>query len=202
VAYHDVTGVLLIGGGSSRFGSPKALADFMGETLAERAYRILADAFPNVVAVGKAEDLFPFPFPVSDDGTELRAAIVGVAAGLRLVGTDVAVVVPTDMPFLTPALLRLLAEAAEGVDVAVPQTGPLPGAYRRSVLPVLERRIADGELALHRALEELTTREVALDEGLLRNVNTPDQLKAIAAAVSAGATGARAGFRRDAGGRT
>jgi molybdopterin-guanine dinucleotide biosynthesis protein A len=176
VADQGVTGVLLVGGASSRFGSAKAVASFRGEALAVRAHRILAEAFETVIAVGKADDALPLPFAVHDDGSVERAAMVGLAAGLRLAGTELCVVVPTDMPLITPELLRSLAEAAEGVDAAVVQTGPLPGAYRRSTLPVLERRIAAGELALHRALEELHTRvlEAAAEE--LRNVNTPADL--------------------------
>lgn len=175
-----MTGVLLVGGASSRFGGPKALAELAGESLAVRAHRTLAAVFARVVAVGKAEDRLPLPFPVEDDGAELRAAIVGVAAGLRLAGSDRAVVVPTDMPSLTPALLAELAEAGAGVDVAVPPTGPLPGAYGRSALPVLERRIAAGRLSLRDALAELETRVVPCDPRLLANVNTPDDLAALA----------------------
>jgi CTP:molybdopterin cytidylyltransferase MocA len=40
-----VTGVLLVGGASTRFGSPKGLATLHGETLAGRAWRILGEAF-------------------------------------------------------------------------------------------------------------------------------------------------------------
>ncbi|MGH3007774.1 MAG: molybdenum cofactor guanylyltransferase, partial [Gaiellaceae bacterium] len=78
-----VAGVLLVGGASRRFKSPKALARFRGEMLAERAHRLLSEAFDEVLAVGKASDRLPLPFPVLDDGSELRAPIVGVAAGLR-----------------------------------------------------------------------------------------------------------------------
>jgi molybdopterin-guanine dinucleotide biosynthesis protein A len=81
------------------------------------------------------------------------------------------------MPSVTPGLLRSLAEGADGADVSHPQTGPLPGAYRASALPVFERRIAVGDLALHRALEELETRVIKGDPELLRNVNTPADLK-------------------------
>jgi molybdopterin-guanine dinucleotide biosynthesis protein A len=144
--------------------------------LADRAYRILGEAFDRLVVVGKAADALPLLFPVLDDGSEIRAPIVGVAAGLRLADADVCVVLPTDMPWVTPALLRGLAEGADGVDVAVPQTGPLPGAYRRTTLPVLERRIAAGELALRDALAELRVRVVECDEAFLENVNTPGDL--------------------------
>jgi molybdopterin-guanine dinucleotide biosynthesis protein A len=171
-----VTGALLVGGASTRFGSPKALARYEGETLAERGYRVLAEAFGEVLVVGKAADGLELPFDVVDDGSDVRASMVGVAAALRLAGADVVVVLPTDMPLVTADLLRSLADAVEGHDAAVPQTGALPGAYRRSALPLLERRIAAGELALHRALGKLRTRVVELDEAALRNVNEPGDL--------------------------
>jgi molybdenum cofactor guanylyltransferase len=173
----EVTGVLLVGGASSRFGSPKALALFRGEPLAVRAHRLLENTFDRVLVVGKEADNLELPFTVEDDGSGERAAIVGVAAGLRLAETDLCVVLPTDMPLVRPELLVGLAGGAARVDAAVVQTGPLPGAYRRSALPVLERRIAAGELALHRALAELETCVVDADPGELRNVNTPADLE-------------------------
>ena len=178
----EVTGVLLVGGASRRFGSPKALARFQGELLGERAHAVLDEAFGHVLVVGKEGDGLRLPFEVADDGSDVRAPIVGVAAALRLATTDLCVVLPTDMPLVSADLLRRLADAAEGFDVAVPQTGPLPGAYRRSALPVLERRIADGDYALYRALDDLAVRVVELDEELLANVNSPSDLRALGGA--------------------
>jgi len=171
-----VAGALLVGGASTRFGSPKALARYEGETLAERAHRVLAEAFGDVLVVGKAADGLELPFDVVDDGSDVRASMVGVAAALRLAQAEVVVVLPTDMPLVTTDLLVELADAAEGADAAVPQTGALPGAYRRSALPVLERRIELGDLAMHRALRELRVNVVELDEARLRNVNEPGDL--------------------------
>jgi molybdopterin-guanine dinucleotide biosynthesis protein A len=171
-----VAGALLVGGASTRFGSPKALARYEGETLAERGHRVLGEAFGEVVVVGKTDDGLELPFEVLDDGSDVRASMIGVAAALRLAGAEVVVVLPTDMPLVTADLLRTLADAVKGHDAAVPQTGALPGAYRRAALPVLERRIAAGELALHRALGELRTRVVEVDDAALRNVNEPGDL--------------------------
>jgi molybdenum cofactor guanylyltransferase len=161
-----------VGGASTRFGSPKALARFEGETLAERGYRVLGEAFEHVIVVGKAADCLDLPFPVLDDGSETRAAIVGVAAALRLADADRVVVLPTDMPLVTGELLRTLADASVDADAAVPHTGPLPGAYCRSALPLIEQRIAAGDLALYRVCIELEPRVVQWDEDQLRNVNT------------------------------
>ena len=172
----EVTGVLLVGGASRRFGSPKALARFRGELLGERAHRLFDEAFGRVLVVGKAGDDLALPFDVVDDGSEVRAPMVGLVAALRRAETEVCVVLPTDMPLVSLELLGRLADDVAGFDAAVPQSGPLPGAYRKSALPVLERRLAAGEFALYRALEELSVRVVEIDSEELRNVNTPADL--------------------------
>jgi len=78
---------------------------------------------------------------------------------------------------VTPAVLVDLAAAP--ADVAVPQTGPLPGAYRRGALPALEAALADGRLSLREALADLDRLVVEIDAALLVNVNTPDELARI-----------------------
>jgi len=104
-----------------------------------------------------------------------------VVAGLRASATEVTVFLPVDCPLVTPEALRELAEAC--ADAAVPESGPLPGAYAQTALPVLESRLEAGELSLRDALTELDVRIVELDSALLTNVNTErelDRLRAIA----------------------
>jgi molybdopterin-guanine dinucleotide biosynthesis protein A len=179
----EVTGVLLLGGLSRRFGSVKALAPLGEETLAERTWRLLGEAFPQCIAVGKAADQLGLPFPVQDDGTAIRAPLVGVVAGLRASPTDVSVFLPVDCPVMTADALRALGEAC--TDAAVPQTGSLPGAYARSALPVLEARFERGELELGEALGELDARIVPLDADLLQSVNTERELERLRSTVGA-----------------
>ena len=174
MARRPLTGVLLVGGASRRFGSPKALARVGGETLAERAWRAL-EWCDERIALGKAVDSLPLPFPVADDESDLRAPIVGLVAGLRLARHDVCVVLPVDCPFVTQDVLRSLAASCR--DAAVPPTGPLPGAYRRSgALGTLEQRLALGELGLRDALRDLDVARVDVDPALLADVDTPADL--------------------------
>jgi molybdopterin-guanine dinucleotide biosynthesis protein A len=175
-----LTGVLLVGGASTRFGSPKALARLDGRTLAAIAWETLGDACDERLAVGKRADGLELPFAVVDDRADVRAPLAGVVAGLRAASHDVCVVLPVDCPHVTADALRALGAACAGADGAVPaRTRPLPGAYARTALPVLERRLATGDLALRDALTELDVREVALDLALLVNVNTPAELEAL-----------------------
>ena len=163
--------MLLVGGASRRFGSPKALAELDGETLADRGRRVLAEACDEVLVVGKRDEL---PFDVLDDGAEVRAPIAGVVAGLRAAANDVVVFLPVDCPRVTPELLRALGEACR--DAAVPQTGPLPGAWSKRALPLLERRLREGPFALYRTYDELDVVQVEVDPALVADVDTPGEL--------------------------
>jgi molybdopterin-guanine dinucleotide biosynthesis protein A len=158
VARRGLTGILLAGGDSRRFGSPKAEAPFEGETLGERAWRLLGEACDERLLVG--------PGGIDDPHTGPVAAI---GAGLREATHDVAVVIPVDMPRLTVASLHTLADACQ--DAAMAQHGPLPCAIRRSAW----RDTA--EPRLRTVLERLDVARIELDEALLLNVNEPGDLR-------------------------
>ena len=193
MASNGLTGILLVGGACSRFGSSKALAELDGEPLAVRAWRTLGRACDERLAIGKRADHLDLPFEVVDDGTDVRAPIAGLVAGLRAAQNDVCVVLPVDVPFFSASHLRELEAAC--LDAAVPQTGPLPGAYRRSVLPVLERRLAAAALGLRDALSELDVSVVEFETGALVNVNEPADLERVQCRIVPFDKAHRDGFR-------
>jgi molybdopterin-guanine dinucleotide biosynthesis protein A len=164
VADLRLTGILLAGGESRRFGSPKAEAVFEGETLRERAWRLLGEACDERLLVG--------PGGLDDPGTGPVAAI---AAGLRATSHAVAIVIPVDMPRLTAAALHDLAAACR--DAAVAQNGPLPCAVARRALPAFET----DERRLRTVLAGLDSARIDLSPALLANVNTPADLARIPA---------------------
>ena len=178
MADRGLTGLLLVGGASTRFGSPKALALLDGETLADRAWRVLGETCDERLAVGKASDGLELPFPLLDDGTEVRAALAGIVAGLRAAAHDVAVVLPVDVPLVTRPRFSATSRT-RARDAAVTETGPLPGAYRRTALPALERALAEGRLRVRDAIAGLDVAVVAVDAALLANVNSPDDLRGL-----------------------
>jgi molybdopterin-guanine dinucleotide biosynthesis protein A len=139
-----------------------------GETLAERAWRTLGEACEERIAVGKGD--LPLPFEVLVESAAPQAPIAGVVAGLRAAAHEIAVFLPVDCPLVTPQLLRELGEHA-----AVPQTGPLPGAYGKGDLPELDRRLA----ARDYTLRGVNPRVREVDVGLLTDVDSPDALSAL-----------------------
>lgn len=167
MARRELTGVLLVGGASRRFGSPKALVRYTDETFAERGWRVLGEACDERLAVGKAIDGLSLPFELLEDADEVRAPLVGLLAGLRAAKHGVCVVLPVDCPPVSASTLRRLGEL-----VAVPQTGPLPGAYAKSMLPEIERRLRTRELSLR----GVNANVVVVDEAELRDVDLPGDL--------------------------
>ena len=110
-----------------------------------------------------------------DDGTDVRAPIAGVVAGLRAAANDVAVVLPVD----TPRVVRRVAPRRSRPPAATRQSrrqARCPAPTGKSVLPALEHAIRSGELSLRRALEGADVVQVDLDPAELVNINTPDDL--------------------------
>lgn len=160
MAHHGLTGILLAGGASSRFGSPKELAEYDGETLGDRAWRLLGEVCDERIRVGAGG--------LDDPGTGPVAAI---AAGLRAASHEIAVVIPVDMPRLTVAALYELATVCR--DAAVAQNGPLPCAVARRALPAFET----DERRLRTVLARLDTVSIKLPEAVLANINDRDDLQ-------------------------
>jgi molybdopterin-guanine dinucleotide biosynthesis protein A len=107
-------------------------------------------------------------------------------AGLEAATHPHVAVVAADMPFASPALLRLLASLVGGHDAAVPVspggTEPLHAVYARSALASFEEALREGRLALRIALEGLDVRVVTEaewsrvdpDGRFAENVNRPE----------------------------
>ena len=182
----SVGGVVLVGGRSRRFGSPKVDIPVGGETLLDRTRQVLVEALgvePLVVGGSGLADLRPGLGPLA-----------GIETALAAIDTDLAVVVACDMPGVTVSLVRLLATWDADADVLVPNVEgrrhPLCARWHRRVLPHIREALDLDRRSVHALLEGLDVAEVG-EEALraagleparaLFNVNTPEDLRAFEA---------------------
>jgi molybdopterin-guanine dinucleotide biosynthesis protein A len=185
VARADVTGIVLAGGRSSRFGRDKLAEPYRGAPLLHHPVRRLADACAEVVVVIAPRAVEP-PLPngvaavrFARDATEFAGPLAGMLAGLSSARTPWALAAAGDMPGLqAPVLAELLATAAlSGADAVALSDGgvvrPLPVALRAS-----PAREAAGALvrAGHRRLRDLVSalRTAVIDESAWRSLD-PDR---------------------------
>lgn len=183
--YPDLTGLLLAGGRSRRFGADKACVEVEGRAMIGRVYEALAPLCVEVlVSVADASTAYPLSGPARSvvDRAPDAGPLAGLDAGLAASATPWLLAIACDLPFLTTAALRLLVMArSEEVDavVAVAPDGrmqPLCACYHRRVQPTVADQLAAGDRAMHALLDRLTVPTVQLSAEALRNVNTPRDL--------------------------
>jgi molybdopterin-guanine dinucleotide biosynthesis protein A len=144
-----VTGVVLAGGHSTRFGPEnKALADFDGETVLERVLEVV-DACtdrPPILAVRSAEQRAELESVVGErsvhfavDREGFEGPVAGLAGAIDGVASPWLLVSACDMPLVSrDALDWLAAQRGPDLDAVAPtedgQYHPLLTCYRRSAV--------------------------------------------------------------------
>lgn len=176
---------ILAGGQARRLGGvPKALLEIGGVRIIDRQLAALREvAGPICIVSADAARYRPFGVPVVSDALPAAGALGGIYTALVWSPAPRVIVVACDLPFLSPRLLRRLAEESQA-DVVVPRSvrgyEPLCAAWHVRAAGTLRRRIARGELKAADAIAEVTAEEIGPEalarcdpRGLLFvNVNT------------------------------
>ena len=196
-----VSGIVLAGGASRRFGTDKLAATVDGRPMLERAVASVAAVSAEVIVVVAPGDDRPLPaeavpVPVRrvEDPETYGGPLVGLLAGLEAAREPIAVVAGGDMPTLSVdvlhALVRALVAAEGKADAAIlvrhGMDRPLPAAVRNGAATQAARRVlGEGERSLVALFRTLATRRIAeadwrgLDPSgeTLRDVDTPADLR-------------------------
>jgi molybdopterin-guanine dinucleotide biosynthesis protein A len=192
-------GVILAGGPGSRLGGGKPFVQLRGRPLiAYVAAALKQVADERYVVIRWANEAAPFSqllgdsFVMLEDVSPVQSPLVGLYTAALHVHAPYMAVVSCDVPFLNPAVLRLLFERAAGADAALPRWGngqiePLEAVYRtvaarvaaRDAIDASEHR-ADALIPRLKKPRFVSTDEVAKFDPHLRtffNVNTPVDLR-------------------------
>ena len=185
-----VTGVIQAGGRSTRMGGqPKALLELGGKRIIERVVDTLAGVLDDLLVVTNTPERYAFlGLPMVPDAFPDGGALGGIYTGLRAAGGDAAFTVACDMPFLHPAIVRMVVERAGEGDVVIPRTGDqletMHAVYGKGCLAPMEARLRAGQLKIVGFFADV--RVVELDAAPMArhrapdiafmNVNTPEEL--------------------------
>ncbi len=183
-----VAGLVLAAGESRRLGRPKALVELDGETLLDRAVRVLREGGASgVVVVAGAQDLAAHDAVVVENpdwatgmGSSLRVGLAALAD--HLPGFDAAVLMVVDTPGIGPEVVRRLGAAYRARSTVAVAT--YDGQPRNPVLLGREHwaeasRLAVGDVGARAFLSahpELVTRVECADVGDPADVDTPEDL--------------------------
>jgi molybdopterin-guanine dinucleotide biosynthesis protein B/molybdopterin-guanine dinucleotide biosynthesis protein len=165
----DFSVAILAGGESSRMGKNKALEILGGKTVIAHVIDSLRPLTNDMfIVAGDVAAYEGFGLPICADHYDFRASLVGIYSAIASSREERCLVVACDMPFVEPALARLLASLSAGYDAVVPVSPrgwePLLAVYSKSCLKAMRERIKSGDLAIHHVLDNLKVRYVELAE--------------------------------------
>jgi molybdenum cofactor guanylyltransferase len=185
----DVSIAVLAGGKSRRMGQNKSFVLLNGKPMIEHILDQLALlGLPVFIVTNAPEGYAHYGLPLVPDVVPDQGALGGIYTALRWSSTPYLLCAACDMPFLNPALLRLLIQRRADYEAVVARLNGIwqvfPGVYSRDCLPALESSLKAQQLHLQTILSALQiypldTAEICVHDPQLQsfvNLNTPGEL--------------------------
>jgi len=186
----DVTGIILSGGKSTRYGRNKALVNIDGISLIERVISVMGSIFQHVILITNTPDEYAhLGLPMHEDLIKGLGPIGGVYTGLSVITNEAGFFVACDMPLLNKELIQYILKNRDSHDAVVPRVKGLVEAlhalYTRGCLPVIKKLIDSRQFKTSLIFNEVSVRYVEEDEirsfesdlKSFVNVNRPQELR-------------------------
>ncbi|MCX6335108.1 MAG: molybdenum cofactor guanylyltransferase [Bacteroidia bacterium] len=186
-----ISGVILAGGASKRFGGiTKANIIVEGSTIISRIVFTINDIFDEkIIVTNRPEEFQEFDQCKKIKDQYLKSGpLGGIHAALKSTSADACFVFAGDMPFLDKKIIedQIREFSSNEYDVLIPRTGkliePLHAIYRKSILEDLENFLSDGKSrAVRDFLMEVNVGYIQIPEGAtsrkaFANINSPSDI--------------------------
>jgi len=173
-----MTGIILVGGRSSRMGANKAFLRIPlstsgggGKTIIEMMADKMRVAFKEIIIVTNstesAEEYQGLDARVERDILPDKNSLGGLYSGLVNANSKYSFVVACDMPFINMRLIEYMKNNCAGFDAIIPRlrTGyeTLHSIYSKSCLGPIERQLAQDNLKIRDLFPQIKTNEIGED---------------------------------------
>lgn len=186
-------GILLAGGMSRRFGSPKAFALYKGKYF----YQWILEAmnkYVGEVTIVSHESLFSkfsshgkYHLILDEERYRGFGPLAGIYSAMKHTNAKWYLVMACDTPNMTSDFVRkLLCFNRDDVDIVIPTINgkmqPLAGLYHHRVFPMIEDLLDHGDYSVKSLLKKCKIRfvnetELLLDEKVFWNINNQDEYR-------------------------
>ena len=142
----DVSGVILAGGKSSRYGKNKAFAEIDGIPIIERVATVLQKLFKDITIISNTpEDYKHLGFPIIQDIVKGLGPIGGIFTALSQIPCRYFFIAACDMPSLNEGLIRHMVSLRNKFDIIAPKIAwkieALHALYSRDCLPHIKELV-------------------------------------------------------------
>jgi molybdopterin-guanine dinucleotide biosynthesis protein A len=177
---YNMTAIIFAGGKSSRMGKDKALLPFAGyNTLSEYQYNRLSSLFDKVYISSK-KNKFNFDPAVITDLHDEASPLIGIISLFETLEEDEVFILSVDAPFVDEEVITKLLEYQEKSDAVIAKSTsgiqPLCGIYKRSILPMAQKHLREGNHKLTDLLKTVHTQFILFEEDApFINLNHPHE---------------------------
>lgn len=184
---HLMTGVVLIGGRSRRFGSDKVLSGFKGKPLIRHVVETISPLFDETILVGHRRKGLD-DYRVVEDIRPGCGPLGGIYTALTAATSDYCFVCAADMLGLNQDFISYMIAQADAHDIVMPMWSkgrePLHAIYRRTLIPHAATLLEQEDFKVYSLIQkadtliipEETIRAYGDPEVLFSNVNTMGDL--------------------------
>lgn len=175
---------ILAGGQSRRMGRDKLFIEMNEQSLLSRTMSSCRDVFSEVALVAKSKEPFAqFDCRVLIDKPGIDGPLAGVIAALEDCSSDRLFITAADLYDLNPVTIETLLKSYRGEQyLGLRETDhiqPLCGIYAKTALGPLLKAAENGTTRMSEAISELDSRFIAPLSENWRNINSPEDLKAL-----------------------
>lgn len=183
--------LILMGGQNKRMnGEHKAFLSLHEKTFLEHIIENLNPYAPIYLSVNSKVLYEHLDYPLIEDKYKEIGPIGGIYTALSSISESYVFITACDMPFVNGALITFLYEQLDSDTSCVVMSDkdgrfyPLGGIYHKSMLPLIEAQIAEGNYRLGALLKRTHAKIIPLsqapfEEKLLWNINTPEEYKGL-----------------------
>jgi molybdopterin-guanine dinucleotide biosynthesis protein A len=184
---HLMTGVVLIGGRSRRFGSDKVLSGFKGKPLIKHVIETISPLFDETILIGHRRKGLD-EYRVVEDIRPGCGPLGGIYTALNAATSDYCFVCAADMLRLNREFISHMITLADAHDIIMPMWSkgrePLHAIYRKTVIPYAAALLEQEDFKIYSLIQKVDTliipeetiRAYGDPEVLFSNVNTMGDL--------------------------
>ena len=187
--HKGITGIVLAGGKSNRYGRNKALVEMDGIRLIERVIGVVEPIFEHLLIITNTpQDYAYLKLPMVEDLIKGLGPLGGIFTGLQTISDEAGFFVACDMPFVNAELIHHMADVMEDFDAVVPKVDwkieTLHAIYTKSCIPAIKELIDNRDYQIFNFFQKVRVRY--LNENEIRgfdpelrsffNINRPEEL--------------------------
>lgn len=189
--HHNITGIILAGGKSTRIGTDKAFLKLNGNTFIEHITKSISPFVSDIIIVSNNAAYDKLGYKRVEDLINDSGPLAGLYTGLHYSKTTYNLVLSCDVPLVNDRVLKTLIDSIDGTSEVIQlksldRTIPLIAIYKKGCITKCLQLLNKGERRLRAFVNQLNTKTITLKSDLdiyVQNINTLEQFKDIEHAI-------------------